>query len=135
MPKHLFRSASSALLACALVACSAAPDNGLAAPDAVERYIAFGQSARVGPLTLSPARIVEDSRCPSQANCVWAGRLIVETTVAGRNWQQTVNLVAGQPQIVREYRIVLSEVRPEAPVEGETKPGDYRFAFAVDEQI
>lgn len=31
-------------------------------------------------------KLVEDSRCPEFANCIWAGRVVVQITIDGEEW-------------------------------------------------
>ena len=38
----------------------------------------LGVPVRVGAVVVTPLEVVEDSRCPINARCVWAGRLIVD---------------------------------------------------------
>ena len=69
---RFFLPAALALSACATLPTAAAgPTAGL------------GQAATVGELRVRPLRVIEDSRCPINARCVWAGRLIVRTQVSG----------------------------------------------------
>ena len=37
------------------------------------------QPVQVGSVVATPMRVTEDSRCPMNARCVWAGRAVVET--------------------------------------------------------
>lgn len=45
---------------------------------------AIGQSVRLNRWTLTPVKVLEDSRCPQMVTCVWRGRLKVEFAVRGR---------------------------------------------------
>ena len=73
----------------------------------------FGQTARAGPLLVTPIALVEDSRCPMNARCIWAGRLTVRAEVrAGRTMDvRNVTLGVGQQiaeKPVNQIRIYLS---------------------------
>ena len=46
----------------------------------------LGQPTRVGRLVVTPLRVAEDSRCPINARCVWAGRAVVQTRIDGPGW-------------------------------------------------
>jgi hypothetical protein len=52
-------------------------DEGLAKPDAEGRFtLSVGGAAEVEPgLVLTLERVVSDSRCPVDVNCVWAGEI------------------------------------------------------------
>lgn len=46
--------------------------------------VGIGQTADLGNgLRVRPLEVVEDSRCPQNARCVWAGRLRVRVNVEG----------------------------------------------------
>ena len=45
--------------------------------------IALGDSADVDRVRVRFARVVEDSRCPPDVSCVWAGRAHVELVIGG----------------------------------------------------
>jgi hypothetical protein len=49
--------------------------------------LAIGQTATVAETGLQVGfqRVLEDSRCPTQVNCVWAGRVTVELQVQAPN--------------------------------------------------
>ncbi|NTZ41547.1 hypothetical protein G7A66_00265 [Altererythrobacter sp. SALINAS58] len=132
--RYISRFTLAALAASALMSCAPAVKTALDKPNAGEEYVSLQQSFNLGALTVTPLRVLEDSRCPLQTNCVWAGRLIVETLVVGPHWQQTVDLNLGEAQVVDGFAIRLSGVIPEGTTEGEEKPDDYRFAFALSER-
>jgi hypothetical protein len=57
-------------------------DAALAEPGVVVAGI--NQSANLGDgLVVRPLAVVEDSRCPQNARCVWAGRLRLNVAVEG----------------------------------------------------
>lgn len=57
-------------------------DAALAAPGVVAARI--GESANLGDgLVVRPLAVVEDSRCPQNARCVWAGRLRLNVAIEG----------------------------------------------------
>jgi len=54
--------------------------------------LALGETAEVGGLRLRFAELVEDSRCPDGATCVWAGRVVVRLEVVGADDPATLSL-------------------------------------------
>src|SRR6476620_8652726 len=95
MKAPLVFAAASALCFAPLGACatvSNTPDSAWPA----ETPVPFGQAVRVGALTATPIKVVEDSRGPMNARCVWAGRLAVQTRIDGKAWRETANLTLGQ---------------------------------------
>lgn len=56
----------------------------------------LNETVRVGGIMVRPLAVVQDSRCPRDAMCVWAGRLTLRTMVG----RQTVTLTLGQPHVL-----------------------------------
>lgn len=109
------------LAACATIPAPPVPDGG---------PVAIGESARVGTLVATPNQVTEDSRCPTDVQCVWAGRVILSTQIDGGGWFETVPLTLGQPHATHGATITLVSVTPAKRAGGTINPGDYRFTFA-----
>jgi hypothetical protein len=84
---------------------------------------------RVGSVVATPKKVVEDSRCPENARCVWAGRLVVATRIDGAGWRETADLTLGEPKQVRGVTLALVSGLPETQTERETRAGEYRFVY------
>lgn len=113
-------------LALALSACVATRDAPL--PDGSD--VALGQKAYVdGPL-VQPVAVVEDSRCPMNARCVWAGRVRVKMLwLRGNGEQQSFEATLGEPVHLADGQFTLESVRPEKMTNVTIRPADYRFSF------
>jgi hypothetical protein len=120
MIARLLPTAASLLL----IACATSSDR-----QPVEGPVALGATAFVGGPKVTPQQIVEDSRCPMNARCVWAGRVIVRTTVTLGSGDQTVDLTLGEPTQVADGTLTLVSVAPERMTGQTPSPADYRFAF------
>ena len=113
-------SAAFALSACATTAGAPLPGGS---------DVALGQKAYVdGPL-VQPVEVVEDSRCPMNARCVWAGRLIVQTRIDGAGWRDTANITLGETYGTHDRVIALVSGLPEKTADRETQPAEYRFVY------
>lgn len=112
--------AGTLLTACATVRAEPAP---------VEGPVAMGQAAFVDGPVVTPIEVIEDSRCPMNARCIWAGRLILRVNVLGGSWRRSMDLTLGEPQHVADGALALVSVTPEQQTGSEIAPGDYRFAF------
>ena len=117
----------SCAAAIALSAC--ATGSGVGPPIRADGVAALGETMRVGRLRVTPQALVEDSRCPLNARCVWAGRLVLRTRIDGAGWRETVDLTLGQPATVHGSRILLAAVRPDKMAGLAPSPGAYRFGF------
>lgn len=81
-------------------------------------------------LQVRAIEMLEDSRCPANANCVWAGRVRVRVTVTADGKTETVELALGEPKQVRGKTITLASVLPQKTTK-ELRFEDYSFSFDV----
>lgn len=128
--KPLLRLALPALLL-PLAACTIIPDAPIVAgtPRAELTPVAIDQPVRVGSVVVTPKRVVEDSRCPINARCVWPGRLIVETRVDGDGWRDTTNITLGETYATHGHVVALVSGEPGRMTNQETAPSQYRFVY------
>lgn len=122
--------ALAALPALALAACTIIPPAVEQTPPLQsDGFAQIGQAIRVGNLTIRPDAINEDSRCPMNARCVWAGRVIVAATVMQDGEAQVRNLTLGIPAA---DSLILDTVEPgRTTLEGAIPPANYRFHFSL----
>lgn len=89
----------------------------------------IGETTRSGPLLLTPEKLVEDSRCPADVQCVWAGRLVVLTRIDGPGWRLTIPLALGEDQPAGGYIVRLIRAEPQARAGEKPAPADYSFTY------
>lgn len=111
------------LIVLALAACVTMP-----APSAGPTA-ALGEFANANGLKVRPLEVIEDSRCPINAVCVWAGRIVVRTEVVGGSWRQTRDLELGQAQHIADGALTLAAVEPAKIAGTDADPRAYRFTF------
>ena len=116
-----------ALLPLALAACATVPTASASSTTT------FGQAAMVGPLRVTPLKVLEDSRCPINVRCVWAGRLILRTAIRGPNLRETRDLTLGEPQAIAGGRLSLVAAEPGkmAGAEGNSPASRFTFEFGL----
>jgi hypothetical protein len=85
---------------------------GCASTRPVEGPVRLGQMAAVNGTRVRADRVIEDSRCPTDAQCVQAGRLIVQVTVFGGGWSRQFDLQPGMPVHVADGNLTLVEATP-----------------------
>ncbi len=115
---------------------------GLSGPDTValgeEFTLAVHERAVVDDaLVVEFMEVPSDSRCPVEANCVWAGNavVVVETVLDGVEQVVTLNTLesatTGPAAVaVGRYQLRLLELAPEATVDG-IPQGRYRATFVA----
>lgn len=112
--------------------CAIVPDTPRVGREAAAQGtpVALGEPVWLGDVIVTPLRVVEDSRCPADATCVWEGRITVSTRITAAHWQQTVDLTLGEPHEVMNRRIALASAAPAKSAGQENPPGAYRFTFS-----
>jgi hypothetical protein len=94
-------------------------------------YAALGQTVRVDGPRVTPLEVLEDSRCPMNARCVWAGQLRLRVRIESGTGG-TIELTSGKPVNVADGTLELVKVRPDKVAgtgNGAVKPADYRFGL------
>jgi len=112
----------------ALAACATVPPvdtSGLS-------WARMGETVNVGGPTVTPLKLVEDSRCPKDVRCVWAGRVVVSATISTPTMKLTRDLTLGEPFRVADGTLTLAEVQPGRNRATASTPGNYRFGFRFD---
>lgn len=93
--------------------------------------IAIGEQQRLAPgLAARPVSVKEDSRCPIEAECVWAGRVVIETELELGHEVITVLLDSSEPMHINAGLLSVAEVAPDMSIQrSPIAPEHYRFAF------
>ena len=92
--------------------------------------VAIGQRAMVDGPIVQPVKVLEDSRCPMNARCIWAGRVKVQMVwIRGNGERQPFEVTLGEPVQLADGQFTLESVRPEKRTDLTIKPEDYRFSF------
>jgi hypothetical protein len=80
-------------------------------------------------LTVRPLAVIEDSRCPADVECIWAGRLRLRANVSG----QEVEMTLGEPTQTSHGAVLLAVAKPSPwaawPTSEIGPPPAYRFGF------
>ncbi|MEL1250435.1 hypothetical protein [Aurantiacibacter gilvus] len=133
MKSKLFtRFALLGALATSVSACAVIPDtpivnNGPAARAGTA--VALSQPVWTGRVVVTPIEVHEDSRCPINARCVWAGRAIVLTRIDGAGWREQAYLTLGEPHEIRNTSVTLTSLEPGRTTDGPVRSADYRFTY------
>ena len=89
----------------------------------------FGETAKIDDLRITPLKLLEDSRCPRDVQCVWAGQVRISTVITWQSRVQQIELTQGRPVPVANGTLTLVEVTPEPHSNVTINPRDYRFGF------
>lgn len=120
-----------------MATCASSPSAQPASPVTV--VLAPGASKRVPDtdLTVKFEAVVSDSRCPTGAQCVWAGDVAVRIQMTVVNTPPATAVLHLNPSSAREvvhggWRIQLVDVTPAPTVEGRARAEDYRVTLRID---
>ena len=96
-----------------------------------DQWAALGEATRVGTVIVQPLRVIEDSRCPMNARCVWAGRVTLEAKLEQGGRSRNVTLHSDTPLAVDGGVLAIDSIQPDSFMTND-KPeaADYRFHFA-----
>ena len=91
----------------------------------------IGEAILVNGLRLRPVDVVEDSRCPTNVQCVWAGRVRISVRIGAPDGSgiEARELTLGEPIIVQGGTLTLARVEPEKKFAGSIEREAYRFTF------
>ncbi|MGH6788039.1 MAG: hypothetical protein ACREBO_14530 [Novosphingobium sp.] len=78
---------------------------------------------------VTPLKVLEDSRCPTGVQCVWAGQVRLSVRIDLGSGSETRELTSGKPAQVADGALTLVEVMPERRDKWPVYPEDYRFGF------
>lgn len=92
----------------------------------------LGQTVTVGTVRVTPIRVLEDSRCPVDVACVWAGRLRISVRITGQGRPATRDLTLRQPLAVPGGTLNLLDARPERRTTSRFAPSAYSFGLRFE---
>lgn len=119
------RTLPLALAAALLSGCVSVPPVG----EDGSTEVRIGQRANLGGPRVTPLRVLEDSRCPMEARCVWAGRVRLEVRIELGGGTTVRELASDQPLPVADGQLELLGVMPPTSTQRRIDPRDYRFAL------
>lgn len=112
------------LIVFALAACATMPA-ALAGPSA-----GFGQLVQTAGPNVRPISLIEDSRCPIDVQCVWAGRVRILAEIGQEKLRREMTL--GEPIAVDNGQLALVGVEPQKLSATSDDLPAYRFTFRFE---
>lgn len=89
----------------------------------------LGQMVNVGGPRVTPLAVLEDSRCPMEARCIWAGRVRLSVRVTTGAGSTVHEVASDKPLQVAGGQLILQGVMPPRSTQRTIAPRDYRFTL------
>lgn len=97
-----------------------------------EITVSPGQSATLGDITVTFEKILADSRCPKDSNCIWEGELKTLLTLRSGNESTSAEVIMGAPAFVfAGTRISIISASPEADG-SDVNPSNYSIVVRME---
>jgi len=101
-------------------------------PAVSNMVLSVGQTGKLGDLNITLNKIVQDSRCPTDVQCIWAGLVETEVTIGGFTKLETIKISSGKtPVLFDGYHISISSVTPSAKSGEKISTDEYKVTFHV----
>jgi hypothetical protein len=98
-----------------------------------EAILSLGAQAAIGPVSIEPLRIVQDSRCAVGAQCVWAGTVKVAAAVGTPRDEAERELELGVPaEVMKGQWVTLVAVCPIPKLGNPIPASAYRLTFRFE---
>ena len=92
----------------------------------------LGEEVRLGDVRIRPVAVLEDSRCPVDVTCVWAGRIRLRVAVIGAgDLVMELNQPVSAPGGRRLTLVAVAPPRWATPPPGVDPDAPQRFAFRL----
>lgn len=94
--------------------------------------LGVGETGNVGDINITVNNITQDSRCPRDVQCVWAGAFQAEVVLVNDLKKETKVMTLGAPAYLFAGRsISLSNITPYPSSKTTVNPNDYAITFHV----
>lgn len=116
---------------CEFAACPSATSTQSAVENAETITLALGESKLIDGKSIKPFQVVEDSRCPTDVQCIQAGTVRVDVGI-NPNPESVAFELNGDPIFISPgVYAQLSQVTPNKISTQKIKDADYRFSFVI----
>ena len=106
--------------------------------------VSMGETVKIQDVSVKFIQVLEDSRCPKNTNCIWAGRVIAEVEVTSDGKKEIKNLIFGElradeneSKVVfssKEVNIIGLDVTPYPDVTEKMDKSSYSLVITQNQQ-
>ncbi len=94
----------------------------------------IGETVSMLGVSITPNEVLEDSRCPIDVTCVWAGTVRVSATLVSGLGKAVQEFTLGVPVTTEAEEITLVRVDPVTYAESDIEASEYSFFFKVSKR-
>ncbi len=94
--------------------------------------IKVGATAFVGGIKITFNKIVSDSRCAIDVQCIWAGNTTASITLKSDTDTETVDMVSGVAHSFDTYKVLITDVEPVMKSNVRISKDGYTLTFLVE---
>ena len=116
---------------CEFAACSPVTGDPTPAPKNVTVRTIIGQTVNALDVSITPLSVQDDSRCPIDVQCIWAGTIHVRVTLTSGLGTAHETFEIGSSITTEAEIITLTEAAPYPKAGVSILPSDYVFTFDV----
>lgn len=91
----------------------------------------IGQEVSALGVRITPLKVLEDSRCPTDVQCIWAGTVRVQARLISGLGEAIQEFKLGEPITTEAEKITLEHVLPNPTAGVKIKDSEYLFHFEV----
>lgn len=95
----------------------------------------LGETVTVDGVSITPISIIEESRCPTDVQCIQAGAITIKAKLVRGNNIQEMSLKLDTPTSFDTKVVTLNDAIPKPNTKVTLKDSDYRFSFNVKDSI
>ncbi len=88
----------------------------------------------IDTVALTATAVLEDSRCPADVQCVWAGRVLVSLDTFSSKGSASKTVTIGDQITLDSLTFTLKDVTP-YPNGRKTTDAEYRFTFGIEKKV
>lgn len=103
-------------------------------PAPTTAVIALNERVQVGMIFVTPLEILEESRCPTDVVCIWAGTIRIKARIESSLGDSVVELKIDVPVTTEAETITLVKADPAPKAANPTPKSAYRFTITVAER-
>ena len=91
----------------------------------------LGQTVTIDGISITPISITEESRCPTDVQCIQAGTVVIKAKLSSDTSISETSLKLGNAISFSNKYVTLDGVIPKPNTKFTTKDSDYSFSFSV----